>query len=185
MKCLQHHASRLVAVGSLVGSLFIGTAAQAQTCPSFPIALPAQLLINAPTNSVIMNIADGDQLDNFGWLTWTGDMSDAALVASLTPPGNSDSYVNPDNPADNQLDVGDWVSSRSGVSKKNFRKPLDNLLGVDIIVPVFDDVRVSGSTVEYHIAGFAQVQLVSYRLPQNIITIYFIGFADCSGGPGV
>src|SRR5690242_16097994 len=150
MKCLQHHASRLVAVGSLVGSLFIGTAAQAQTCPSFPIALPAQLLINAPTNSVIMNIADGDQLDNFGWLTWTGDTSDVALVASLTPPGNSESYVNPDNPADNQLDVGDWVSSRSGVSKKNFRKPLDNLLGVDIIVPVFDDVRVSGSTVEYH-----------------------------------
>src|SRR5215510_7416953 len=102
MNSLQHHASRLVAVGSLLGTLLIGAAAQAQSCPSFPIALPAQLLINAPTNSVIMNIVNGDQLDNFGWLTWTGDTSDAALVASLTPPGNSDSYVNPDNSADNQ-----------------------------------------------------------------------------------
>jgi hypothetical protein len=185
MNRLQNHASRLIAVGSLVGSLLIGAAAQAQTCPSFPIALPAQLLSNVQTNSVIMNIPNGVQLDDFGWLTWTGDTSDAALVTSLTPPGNSDSYVNPDDPSDTELDVGDWVLSRPGVAKKNFRKPLDSLLGVDIIVPVFDDVRVSGSSVAYHVAGFAQVQLVSYRLPQNIITIYFVGFADCSGGPGV
>src|SRR5689334_24233792 len=97
MNRLEKHASRLIAVGAVLGSLFIGAAAQAQTCPSFPIALPAQLLNNAPTNSVIMNIVLGNQLNNFGWLSWTGDPSDAALVASLTPPGDSGNYINPDN----------------------------------------------------------------------------------------
>jgi len=186
MNRLEHHASRLIAIGSLLGTLLVGTAAQAQTCPSFPIALPAQLLNNVPTNTVIMDIVNGVQLNNFGWLTWTGDPSDAALVASLTPPGNSTNYVNPDNLADHEINVGDWVMSRPAVSKKSVRNALDNLLSVDIIVPVFDDVRGSGTTVAYHVAGFAQVQLVGYRLPsQNRITIYFIGFTDCGGGPGV
>jgi len=185
MNRLQYHASRLIAVGSLLGTLLIATAAQGQ-CPSYPFALPAQLLVNVPTNTVIMNIVNGVQLNNFGWLTWTGDTSDAALVASLTPPGNSTNYVNPDNLADHEISVGDWVLSRPMVSKKSVRNALDNLISVDIVVPVFDDVRGSGSTLAYHVAGFAQVQLVGYRLPsQNRITIYFIGFADCSGGPGV
>jgi hypothetical protein len=62
---------------------------------------------------------------------------------------------------------------------------LDNLVDVDIIVPVFDDVRVTGDTVAFHVAGFAQVRLVGYRLPsQNKITILFLGFTDCSSGDG-
>src|SRR6266487_1154630 len=101
MKLLQHHGSRLVAVGSLLGALLVGSVvAHAQTCPSYPIALPAQLLLNVPTNSVITDIFNGDQLNNFGWLTWTGDSSDSTLQTSLTAPGDSTDYVNPDNPAD-------------------------------------------------------------------------------------
>lgn len=186
MNRLQHHASRLIAIGSLLGALLIGAATAQAQCPSFPIALPAQLLNSAPTNSVIMNILLGDQLNNFGWLTWTGDPSDAALVASLTPPGNSTNYVNPDNIADHQLVVGDWVLARPAASKKSVKNALDNLISVDIVVPVFDAVRGSGSTLAYHVAGFAQVQLVGYRLsPQNKISIFFVGFTDCGGGPGV
>jgi len=132
-----------------------------------------------------MNIVLGDQLSNFGWLSWTGDPSDAALVTSLTPPGNSDSYVNPDNSADHEINVGDWVLGRPAASKKPVKNALDNLVSVDIVVPVFDAVRGSGSTLAYHVAGFAHVQLVGYRLsPQNKISVYFIEFTDCSGGGG-
>jgi hypothetical protein len=192
MKLLQHHSSRVVAVGSLLGTLLLGSAVvHAQTCPSYPIALPAQLLLNVPTNSVITDIFNGDQLNNFGWLTWTGDASDSTLLTSLTAPGDSTNYVNPDNPADQEINVGDWVSGRSSVSNRSsMRSALNNLLGTDIIVPVFDDVRGSGSTLAYHVAGFAHVQLVDYRLPSmNKISILFIEFTDCSGGgdggPGV
>jgi hypothetical protein len=117
MKLLQHHSSRVVAVGSLLGTLLLGSAVvHAQTCPSYPIALPAQLLLNVPTNSVITDIFNGDQLNNFGWLTWTGDASDSTLLTSLTAPGDSTNYVNPDNPADQEINVGDWVSGRSSSS---------------------------------------------------------------------
>jgi hypothetical protein len=192
MKLLQDHGSRLVAVGSLLGALLVGSAvAHAQTCPSYPIALPAQLLLNVPTNTVIPDIFNGDQLNNFGWLTWTGDPSDPTLITSLIAPGDSTDYINPDNPADQEINAGDWVSGRPGVSNRSsMRNALNNLLGMDIIVPVFDDVRGSGSSLAYHVAGFAHVQLVDYRLPSmNKISILFIEFTDCSGGgdggPGV
>jgi hypothetical protein len=186
MKLLQHRGSCLVAVGSFLGTLLVGSAAHAQTCPSYPIALPAQLLLNVETNTVITDIFNGVQLNNFGWLTWTGDPGDSTLVNSLTPPGDSTNYVNPDNPADQEINAGDWVSGRSGVSNRsNMRNALNNLLGMDIFVPVFDDVRGSGDSLAYHVAGFAHVQLVDYRLPSmNRIAVLFIEFTDCSGGGG-
>lgn len=187
MKLLQHHGSRFIAVGSLLGTLLVGSAvAHAQTCPSYPIALPAQLLLNVPTNTVITDIFNGAQLNNFGWLTWTGDPSDPTLITSLTAPGDSTDYVNPDNSADHEINAGDWVSGRSAVSNRSsMRSALNDLLGVDIIVPVFDDVRGSGDSLAYHVAGFAHVQLVDYRLPSmNKISIFFIEFTDCSGGGG-
>jgi hypothetical protein len=166
-----------------MGALFVGAAAQAQTCPSFPIALSAQMLGSIPTNTVIMDIVDGD---NFSWLSWTGDQSDRTLVVSLTIPGDSTNYVNPADPTDHELDVGDWVTAKVPVSNRSsMRAALDSLLGMDIIVPVFDGVRGSGNSTAYHVAGFAHIQLVDYSLPsQNIISVLFLGIADCSGGGG-
>jgi len=186
MNRLQHHASRLIAVGSLLGTLLIATAAQGQ-CPSYPFALPAQLLVNVPTNTVIMKHCQTEvQLNNFGWLTWTGDTSDAALVASLTPPGNSTNYVNPDNLADHEISVGDWVLSRPMVSKKSRSQCArqSNQRGHRCA-----GVRRRAWLRKY--PGLPRCRLragATGRLPpasQNRITIYFIGFADCSGGPGV
>jgi len=97
MKLLQHHGSRVVAVGSLLGTLLPGSAvARAQTCPSYPIALPAQLLLNVPTNTVVTDIFSRVQLNNFGWLTWAGDPSGPTLTTNLTAPGDSTDYINPD-----------------------------------------------------------------------------------------
>jgi hypothetical protein len=46
------------------------------------------------------------------WLSWTGDTSDSALVASLTPPGTSATYVNPADPTDHVLAAGKSVAGR-------------------------------------------------------------------------
>jgi hypothetical protein len=188
MNHIHRECSRFVAFGSLLGALYVAVAvAQAQTCPSFPIALSASMLGSVPTNTLIADIINGDQPGNFGWLSWSGDQGEATLVVSLTAPGEStNNYVNPDDPTDHELNVGDWVVGLSGVSNRSsLRNALNNLLGVDIIVPVFDQSRDTGGTLAYHVMGFAQVQLVGYYLPsQNTISVLFLGFTDCSGGSG-
>jgi hypothetical protein len=187
MNHIHRHCSRVLAVGSLIGALYVGASvAQAQTCPSFPIALSAQMLSSVPTNTLITDILNGDQPGNFGWLSWTGDLGEPTLGVSLTVPGDSTNYVNPDDATDHELDVGDWAVGLPGVSNRSsLRNALDSLLGVDIIVPVFDQTRDTGGTLAYHVVGFAHVQLIDYRLPsQNRISVLFVGFTDCSGGGG-
>ena len=192
----QHHYSRLLSLGSLLGALMIAGAAQAQT-NVYPIAISAQVVASANAGEVIMDIFSGAGHGNFGWLTWTGDNSEAALVASLTGAGNVSTYTNPDDPSDNNLSVGDWVRGRSSASNSiGVRDALDALEDVEIMLPVWDMVRGSGSSVAYHISGFARVQIKGYRLPgQNRITVLFVGVFDNpsggldgggdDGGPGV
>src|SRR5262249_14898215 len=135
-------------------------------------------------------IYNGTQPGNFGWLSWGGSPSEPTLVTSLTPPGDSSTYVNPDNPADHQVNIGDWVSSKPGVSNsKNVRNALDALENVDIIVPVWNQSRGQGANAAYRIVAFARVRLISYQLPsKNRITARFLGYASCTAqnvGPSV
>jgi len=181
-------------IGSLVGVLAIAGAAQAQT--NYPIAVSAALVSNATPGTVIMDIFNGAGHGNFGWLTWTGDQTDAALVTSLTGSGNVSTYINPDTSNNEQLVVGDWVLGKLGVSNSlSVRDALDALEDSEIVVPVWDQFRTSGVTVAYHISGFARVQIKGYRLPgQSRITVLFLGVFDNpsgtddgggDGGPGV
>jgi hypothetical protein len=147
-----------------------------QTCDLYPIALSAQSVSNVAPGTVL-DIFNGTQPGNFGWLTWGGSPSEPTLVASLTPPGN----VNPDDPADHQLSVGDWVSGKPGVSNsKNVREALDVLKTLDITVPVWSETRGQGDKAAYRICGFVRVRLLSYQLPgQNRITARFLGYTWC------
>jgi hypothetical protein len=142
------------------------------------------MLASVPTNTLITGIINGDQPGNFGWLSWTGDLGEPTLVGSLIAPGDSSNFINPDDPTDHEIDVGDWVTGLPGVSNRSsIRSALGNLLGADIIVPVFDQVRDTGGSLAYHVVGFAHVQLMDFRLPsQNKISVLFLGFTDCSGG---
>src|ERR1051326_6902187 len=79
MNRFQHHCSRLLSFGSLLGVLAIACAAQAQTCPVYPIALSGQMLSNVPVNTVVMDVQPG----NFSWLSWAGDLSEPTLVTDL------------------------------------------------------------------------------------------------------
>jgi len=129
----------------------------------------------------LSNIFNGSQSGNFGWLSWSSDTGEPSLVKSLTQPGDSSTYVNPDNAADHQLVTGDWVSGRPGVSNsKAVRAQLDALKSVVIVVPVWDRAQGQGNNAAYHVSAFANIQIVSYQLAtQNRITARFLGFADC------
>src|SRR5262245_6984209 len=103
-------------VGLVALAAVLPQAARAQSCTFYPIALPASAVSNAALNSVLTDIYQGQASGNFGWLSWAGSPSVPTLVTSLTPPGNSDSYVNPTNAADHQLSIGEWVPGKPGVS---------------------------------------------------------------------
>jgi hypothetical protein len=171
-----------VSLAALAVALLGVCPAQAQLCQLYPIALSAQSLTNVTPGTVVSNIWNGSQPGNFGWLSWTGDPGETTLLDSLTQPGDSTTYVNPDNTNDHTLLVGDWVSGKPGVSNsKHVRAALDTLEGVQIVVPVWDQARGEGDNTAYHVSAFAVVQIISYSLPsQNQITAQFLGYSSCS-----
>ena len=59
------------------------------------------------------------------------------LVTSLTPPGDSYTYINPGSPADHVVSIGDWVQDRPGVANSGIvREALDSLKTVNIVIPI-------------------------------------------------
>jgi hypothetical protein len=150
-------------------------------CSLYPIALSAQSLAGKVPGDVVDDILNGVGGGNIGWLTWTGSTSESVLARSLTPPGDSNTYVNPHNPSDHTVSIGDWVQGKPGVSDgSGVRTALDQLKTLDIIVPVLDVVQGNGSNSEYQVASFAAVRLLDYHLPgQNRITARFMGYRSC------
>jgi hypothetical protein len=156
-------------------------AVSAQTCELYPIALSEQTLSNASPGTVLIDVQNGTQPGNFGWLSWSGSPSEPTLVKSLTPSGNSSTYVNPDYSSDHQINIGDWVQSKPGVSNsKKVRDALEALESIDITVPVWNQTRGQGANAAYRVSAFARVRIISYQLPsQNRITARFLGFTSC------
>ena len=150
-------------------------------CELYPIALHEDTLDDAEVGDLLEDILNGENAGNFGWLTWTGDNGVPTLVASLTPPGNSYTYINPYDPNDHVVSAHDWVEGKPGVSNaRSIRDALDVLKGIDIIVPVWEDVQGNGANVSYRITEFARVRLVDYQLPkQDRISVIFLGYASC------
>jgi hypothetical protein len=172
----------LTSLAALAIALLGSGSARAQTCQLYPIALSAQSLANVTPGTIVSNIWNGSQPGNFGWLSWTGDPGETTLQDSLTQPGDSSTYINPDTTNAAMLVVGDWVSGKPGVSNsKHVRAALDTLEGVQIVVPVWDQARGEGDNTAYHVSAFAVVQIISYQLPsQNQITAQFLGYSSCS-----
>jgi uncharacterized repeat protein (TIGR01451 family) len=151
-------------------------------CALYPIALHADMLAGVQAGTEIRNIYSGAGRGNFGWLTWTGDPSAPTLAHSLTPPGDSSTYVNPYDADDHAVSVGDWVYGKPGVSNsKTVRDALNDLKGHTITVPVWDKAAGHGSNLAYRIVGFASVRITSYRLAGwDRISAIFEGYTVCS-----
>ena len=115
-----------------------------QGCPAdlYPIAVPAEFVATAHAGDVLSNVLGDADRGQRGWLTWTGDVGEPSLAHSLNPPGDSKTYVNPDDPDDHIVSVGDWVVGRPGVVNSHaVRAALDRLKTIDIALPVWDKVR--------------------------------------------
>lgn len=163
------------------GSAFAQSPTGYNACGLYPIALSTQSLQGLSVGDSIGDIYNGEQPGSFGWLTWTGEQSAVNLATSLTPPGNVDTYTNPFNANDHTVSAGDWVQSDAGVSNSNnVRAALNQLMSLDITVPVWDAVSGTGSTAKYHVGSFARVRITSYDLPGvNRITARFLGYTVC------
>ena len=156
-----------------------GTATQ---CSLYPIALHQQTLVGASSGDTLLDIYNGTQPGNFGWLTWTGDNSNGTLANSLTLPGDSNSYANPYDANDHVVSAGNWVEGRPGVSNSAaVTAALTDLQGHEIIVPVWSAARGKGANTEYQVVSFAKVVLLDFQLPgQNSITATFIAEVSCA-----
>ncbi len=158
------------------------------TCELYPIALHIETLNGVQVGEEMEDIYNGGGPGNFGWLSWTGDPSVPTLVQSLTPPGDSDTYVNPYDPVDHILTTNDWVYGKPGVSNsKNVRDALDTLKAYTITVPVWQEATGEGNHLKYRVVGFAQIRITDYRLSgTDRISAIFLGYTTCGdGGPNV
>lgn len=150
-------------------------------CELYPIALHMDTLAGAEERQQLGDIYNGVSPGNFGWLSWTGNPSVPTLVHSLTPPGDSHTYIDPYDPENHILSAGNWVYGKPGVSNaKSVRDALDDLMGHVITVPVWDEAIGQGNNAKYHIVGFANVQITDYNLPkQDRISAIFLGYRAC------
>jgi hypothetical protein len=180
---LQQTPLALLAV--LLTPLILSPTSGDAQCAHYPIALSADALTGVEPGGLLDDIWNGSQPGNFGWLTWAGSPDEPTLVASLTSPGDSATYVNPFDANDLVLSPGDWAQGKPGVANsRGVRNALDELVGIIITVPVWDQAQAQGNNTLYHIVGFADVAIVDYRLSgEDRITALFLGFADCGGGP--
>jgi hypothetical protein len=154
----------------------------ANACELYPIALPEDLLEDLEIGDYLDDILNGNQPGNFGWLTWAGSTNVPTLVASLTPPGNSHTYINPYDPNDHALSIGDWVRGKPGVSNaSSVRDALEVLKTMNIVVPVWDNTGGEGAHAKYHVSAFALIRLIDYHLPgRDNIEIQFLGYTSCT-----
>lgn len=167
----------VTAIGTVVVTVLPGAG-----CDLYPIALHISN-VNQTSVGGTLDIYSGANPGNFGWLSWVGPLNEPTLVTSLTVPGNSSTYVNPNNPNDHAVSVGDYVQGSTGVqNSSSIRARLDVLKTMDITVPVWDRVQGSGANTAYRVGAFARVRIVSYNLNQKKITATFLGLTQCGGG---
>ncbi len=170
--------------GTDTAAVTISVTPASGACNLYPIALHADSLAGVNVGDILTEVMNGQLPGNFGWLTWTGDNSVPALAASLTPPGNSHTYINPYDPNDHTVSVDDWVEGKPGVSNaRSVRDALDTLMTMDITIPVWDNVTGGGANANYQVSAFVSIRLLSYNLvKQDRITLQFLGYTTCHVG---
>ncbi len=153
-------------------------------CELYPIALHTDSVYGIDVGAEITDIYNGGGPGNFGWMTWAGSPSEPTIVNSLTPPGDSNTYVNPYNPTDRLISIGDWVQGSPGLSNSSdVRNALDVLTTRIVAIPVWDQAEARGNNLNYRVENFALIQITGYALPgTNVISARFYGFTDCNGG---
>ncbi|SFK25795.1 putative Ig domain-containing protein [Lysobacter sp. cf310] len=159
----------------------------ANFCAIYPIAVPASLLQDATPGTVFERMPRGTGAGNYSWLTWSGHPSAPTLAASLVPPGDSDTYRNPDDAQDQRLDIGDWAQGAPGsMNAAQVRKNMAALVGRDIVVPAYSQTRGQGNRYDYRVQQFAVIRLRDYQLTgHGWLSFEFRGYQRCYNQPPV
>jgi hypothetical protein len=119
-------------------SVSLATLPESNTCELYPLVLDKATFSNLRVGSTFSGITNGTQYKQWGWVTWAGDPSEGRLLQSLTPPGDSASYINPENSADRTLSVSDWLVSRPDADNtEQLRAAMETLKTLEITVPVW------------------------------------------------
>ncbi len=156
-------------------------------CRLYPLALNTAVVQGLQAHFGVRAATYGTGAGTFGWLTWAGDLGDGALAHSLLPPGDSETYINPLNPADHTVSVGDWVRGRAAganippVTEALLQLKTGNTL---FVVPVWDQSSGAGNTAQYRVSSYAWVGLADYSVANpNRVSIRYWGAASCPGAP--
>lgn len=154
-------------------------------CPIYPIAVPDARLAVLNPPATVANLPRGTGAGNFSWATWAGSPSAPTLAASLVPPGDSWRYVEPDDAADREPNVGDWLQGAPGnMNSSAVNATLERLRSRDIVLPTWAETRGNGNNLDYRIARFARVRMTTWALTgQGSVSFEFLGWADCHNDP--
>lgn len=160
----------------------------------------------------VFRVQNGFGQGNFGWLLWNTGISGNAntLENSLTWPGDSTNYnpcsgpgcpggagipgsgfdsnvpgyIEPLDPEDQSLHVGDWVAANTGaVNANGVRNAIEEHITLDrtLRMVVWNETQNPGSNGLYRISGFAVFRIVGYNLSQSWILAEFIRWDESCG----
>jgi hypothetical protein len=88
-------------------------------CALYPIGLSLDALRDVTPGAILDDIFEGAAPGQFGWLSWSGSPSEVLLAQSLEPPGNSQTYVNPEDSRDH----GDLARRLGGRQTRGLEQP--------------------------------------------------------------
>jgi choice-of-anchor A domain-containing protein len=156
-------------------------------CAMYPIALPFDLLESSAPETTFDQVPRGTGAGQFSWLTWAGSPNAPVLANSLIPPGDSYTYVNPDDDSAWPLAPEHWVEGAAGsMNSGPVRANLDVLIGTEIVVPAWSAIRGQGNNLDYQVAEFARIRLLDYRLTGNgWLSFEFVGWTHCYNRPPI
>jgi YD repeat-containing protein len=156
-------------------------------CPIYPITLPSAVLDGLSVGATINQLPRGTGPGNFSWLSWGGATNAPTLAASLQPPGDSYTYRNPDNSADQVLNIDDFAQGATGsMNAAAVREALDRLKQEDILLPAWSERRGQGSRFDYRVQRFVRVRLLDYQLTgQGWLSFEYKGEGQCYNTPPV
>ena len=142
----------------------------------------------------VYRVYNGFGSGNFGWLVWNAGISANAstLANSLTWPGDTTDYTNhsdggtvvpgsgfpyvvrgyiePFDPTDQALHIGDWIAASTGsVNASNVRDQLETHidLGRILRLPIWNNSMMGGASGSFQTSQFAIFRLIGYSVSQT------------------
>ena len=168
-------------------------------------------LLDATPGSVY-RVQNGFGNGNFGWLVWNAGISSNAnvLTNSLTWPGDSTDYtacmggpscggsavpgsgfgsvvrgyIEPGNPTDQALHIGDWIAASAGsFSASNVSAEVASHIDLDrtLRLPIWDDTTGIGVNGHFHASHFGIFRIVGYNVTNSWLLLEFISHDSSCG----